>query len=446
MPVIDKKSIMNDKKLKKIIEEGNKLSSPNNFVNSIKLLNNRSKSSEIVRKLNEKILANKICSNISNIDDNKVKLEKKIDSLLSELEKKFDESFETLKSTLLNISKTPNISYYHSQYNSFKSNPKNLYFNKDISSNAHKYNTIDKVFCVFNSFYKQNLIVWGSSLYALIFFDLDTDKIIKTINNAHNQIIYCCRHYPNTKKKIDYVITTSFDRSVKVWNVNNFTCEVDIKNIHTNKNVFSACLIFDEIKDHSYIITSSATDFMKIWDFNSRLKHTFGTSDGNTIFINTYYDIKDKTYYIINGNGTDIKSYNFKNRQLYKRYIGRPRSYHTSAIFLESKTEIIMIETDGNGYIRFWNFHTAELIRSIFTKPFIILRGMCLWSVKYLIVGASDHQIKLIDIKSGKIVNSFKDHIGKVCTVERINSKKYGECLLSQGLDGKIKLWTSTSI
>lgn len=69
---------------------------------------------------------------------------------------------------------------------------------------------------------------------------------------------------------------------------------------------------------------------------------------------------------------------------------------------------------------------------------------MCLWNNKYLIVGSSDHQIKLVDLKLGKIAQTFKEHTGKVCTVEKIESKKYGECLLSQGLDGKIKLWTSS--
>lgn len=71
LPEIDKKSLSNNKKLKKLVEEGNKLSNQNNFINSLKLLNNRSKSDEMIKKINNKIMANKVCSNISNIDDNK---------------------------------------------------------------------------------------------------------------------------------------------------------------------------------------------------------------------------------------------------------------------------------------------------------------------------------------------------------------------------------------
>ena len=64
LPEIDKKSLSNNKKLKKLVEEGNKLSNQNNFINSLKLLNNRSKSDEMIKKINNKIMANKVCSNI----------------------------------------------------------------------------------------------------------------------------------------------------------------------------------------------------------------------------------------------------------------------------------------------------------------------------------------------------------------------------------------------
>ena len=101
-----------------------------------------------------------------------------------------------------------------------------------------------------------------------------------------------------------------------------------------------------------------------------------------------------------------------------------------------------MIDIDGNGYIRFWDFHTSKLIRSIYVNSFINLRGLCLWNNKYLIVGGNEHQIKIVDLKQGKVVKYFKEHTGTICTVERINSKVYGECLLSQGMDGAIKLWS----
>lgn len=442
LPLIDNQIIGNNKKLKKVVEDGNKLSTSDNFINSIKLLNNRNKSCVLVNKLNEKILANKIISNISNINDNKIKLEKKIDNILKELETKFDESLEALKSSLLVQNKTSKISFSFTQFISYTTNPKNLFFKKNICTNAQKTNTIDKVFCAFNSFQKQSLVVWGNNAH-LEFFDIDNNKMVKEINNAHNSLIYSCRHYADNRNKIDYVLTTSSDYSIKVWNINTFLCESFIKNIYSRKNTFSACLLLNEYSSHNYIVTSSINDFMKIYEFNGKYRFPFGNCDENTFFINSYFDIKSKKYFIINGNGNDVKSYYAKNGQLYKRYQGLPRCFHTGAVIYETKTEVILIEIDGNGYIRMWNFHTANLIKSIFTSSFLNLRGICLWNYKYLIVGANDHQIKIVDLKQGKVIKYFKEHSGTICSLEKINTKLYGECLLSQGIDGAIKLWST---
>ena len=442
LPIIDVKSLGDAKKLKKIIDDGNKLSTPNNFVNSLKLLNNRNKSCVLINKLNDKILANKVCSNISNMDNNKEKLEKKIDTILKELETKFDESLEALKSSLLVQNKTTKISLTYTQFVSFASNPKNLNLKKNICSNAHKTNTIDKVFCVFNSFLKINLLCWGNTNH-LEFYDIDSNKIIKDISNAHTSTIFCCRHFPDNRNKIDYILTTSLDYSIKLWNVNNFLCQTWIKNAYMTKNIFSACMLLNEYSSHSYIVTSCVNDFMKLYDLTGKYKFSFGFKDANTFFVNSYFDIKNKKYYVINGNGMDVRSYNAKNGQLYNRYQGLPRSFHTGAVIYETKTEIILVEIDGNGYIRMWNFHTAELLKAIFTSSFLNLRGICLWNYKYLIVGANDHQIKIVDLKQGKISKSFKEHTATICTLEKINTKLYGQCLLSQGMDGSIKLWST---
>ena len=116
MPLIDKKSLSNNKKLKKIIEEGNRLSTPDNFVHSLKLLNNKYKSNQMVNKLNNKIFANKVCSNISNIDNNKAKLEKKIDNILKEFEAKIDKSLDDFKNSLLAKNKTTNTPHVVTPY------------------------------------------------------------------------------------------------------------------------------------------------------------------------------------------------------------------------------------------------------------------------------------------------------------------------------------------
>ena len=78
-----------------------------------------------------------------------------------------------------------------------------------------------------------------------------------------------------------------------------------------------------------------------------RYRYSFGISDANTFFINSYYDPKNKSYYIINGNSIDVRCYNLKDGSLFNRYQGKPRSFHTGAIIYDTKTETTLIDIDG---------------------------------------------------------------------------------------------------
>ena len=444
LPEINEKNIDSNKKIKEIIKKGYKLSTPRNFVNSVKLLNNISKVTQIANRLNKKIYINKVYSNMSNINDKRKKLENKIDKILNDLENKFEKKMENIEKLIIlpkdnkSIYISKNISFLN-----FSSDPKNLKYKGDICINAHKHNSINKVFCAFKSFSNETFIVWGTNMYFIEFFDLDKNEIVKTIKNAHINVIYSCRHYPDKKNKIDYLITSSHDRNVKIWDISDFSCKLTIYGSHMSNHIYSVSILFEENKNMNYVITSCPNDFMKIYDFSGKLLQKFGQMDENTYFLDTYYDNKTKKYFILNGNSTDVKSYNFKDGEIYQIYKGLPLSWHMSVIIHEKNEQQILIESDGNGYIRMWEFHTANLIKCIFTNSFVNLRGVCLWNERYLFAGGSDHQIKLFDLIDSKCILSYKEHTSAVCTLDKSKSKIYGECLLSQGTDGKIKIWIS---
>ena len=445
MPEINKKSVSSEKKLKDIIKKGFKLSSPKNFVNSIKILNNKNKFSEITNRLNKKIHVSKVYSNISNFDNKRTILENKIDEILDDLGKKFEKKMENIEKTLL-LPKNDSLIYtniYNNSETKFISEPNNLIYKGDITTTAHKINSINKVFCAFKAFSNEKYIVWGTPFFNIEFFDLEKNIILKTIKNAHLNIIYSCRHYPDKKTKIDYLISSSFDRNVKIWNVNDFSNFLTIYSAHQSNTIYSVCILCEENENKNYVITSCTNDFMKIWDFSGKPVQKIGQMDENIYFVDTFYDVKNNKYYILSGNYSDVKSYEFKSGELYKRYRGVPQGWHMSAMVQEIKEQTILIESDGNGYVRMWEFHKANLIKSIFTNYMVNLRGICLWNDRYLFAGASDHQIKLFDIIEGKFIKCYKEHTSSVCTLEKIKSKRYGECLLSQGLDGKIKIWSA---
>ena len=197
----------------------------NDFVNQVKFLFDTHQFIKVAKNINDQIYINQL-TNIT--EDKKEKLNSKIDSILKDLEADLDSKLSLVEEEI--ILSTENPSIYTSYNFSFKlqNDPQELVFKKDICSNAHKTNSIDRVFCSFKSFLGEALIVWGSSNNNIEYYDCEKEKIVKTFHQAHSQTIFSCRHYPYVKKRIDYIITSSYDRTVKLWDYNQNTYDLCI--------------------------------------------------------------------------------------------------------------------------------------------------------------------------------------------------------------------------
>ena len=410
----------------------------NDFVNQVKFLFDTHQFIKVAKNINDQIYINQL-TNIT--EDKKEKLNSKIDSILKDLEADLDSKLSLVEEEI--ILSTENPSIYTSYNFSFKlqNDPQELVFKKDICSNAHKTNSIDRVFCAFKSFLGEALIVWGSSNNNIEYYDCEKEKIVKTFHQAHSQTVFSCRHYPYVKKRIDYIITSSYDRTVKLWDYNQNSYDLCISNAHGGYYIYSVSILFNVQEDKNYVITSSSNEKMKVWDFKGNYIRNFGQDSESTYFIDVYYSKWKKQYYIINANSVDVKSYEFDTGNLYHKYKGIPQTWHMSAVINETKQGQLLIESDGTGRIRIWDFNTANLLKNIASTYSLNLRGICLWNDRYLFAAGNDYQVKLFDLEEGKFIKSFKGHSSTVCTIEKIKHPKYGGCLISQGLDGKLKLW-----
>ena len=87
------------------------------------------------------------------------------------------------------------------------------------------------------------------------------------------------------------------------------------------------------------------------------------------MYIETYYDKKLSKNYIIVGNLIGIKSYDYNENKIYKKYIDNDANHNKrykshSSIIINYKNEIIeMIESSYDGNIRVWNFNSGELLK-----------------------------------------------------------------------------------
>ena len=431
-------NIKKKENLIQFINETYKNTPAKDLVNQAKLFSNTHKVSKLSRLFNGKITINETTS----LNDEKKKnLEEKIDSILNEFESKFDEELSKIGQKFILPKENMSIYTYYNLTNKFINDPNELVFKQDICSNSHKTNSIDRVFCAFKSFNGEPLVVWGSTSLNIEFYDCNKDKIVKTIFQAHKQTIFSCRHYPDVRLRKDYIITSSNDRSVKVWDITKDNYDLYISNVHNGYYIYSVSLLCHIHKETNYIITSCPNEKMKVWDFSGAYLRNFGQSNESTYFIDIFYNKIQKKYFVINANSNDVKSYHFETGDLYQKYKGTPQTWHMSAVVNDVNDIFVLIESDGNGTIRIWNFDTAELLKSINSTNSINLRGICLWNDRYLFAAGNDSQVKLFDLEEGKFVKTFTGHTSTVCTLEKIMHPKYGGCLISHALDGKLKIW-----
>ena len=239
------------------------------------------------------------------------------------------------------------------------------------------------------------------------------------------------------------------DNNIKIWNINNLEFLINIKNINKKGYLNSACFLKDN--NEIYIVTSNfyycTFESIKIFDLKGNKIIEIKESNDKTYFIDTFYDKNLCKNFIIASNIGYIKSYDYNENKIYHKYIeiksditiinvGHP------AIIINGKNKIVkLIESCWDGYIRVWNFHTGKLLKKIY----IInkrLGGICLFDKKYLFVGGDDNSIKLIDLKKELVIKELKCTYDYY-TLKKLYCPKYGECLLSLGFAGNIKLWTN---
>ena len=351
-----------------------------------------------------------------------------------------------------NINKNNNIFYNKNKNKKFDRDPKNLSYFCDLP--ICPYTTLDFVnsFTAFTSVYDILYLIFNDYEKSIIAYNLDNKKIIIEIKNAHNSYINNLKHYFDKVNKRDLIISISFvDTNIKLWNVNDWSCIINIQNIYFNSKIISACLIFDN--NDSFIISSNFNYYFipekcKVFDFKgNKIEEIIDTNNmnDNIHFIDSYYDKNLNKNYIITCNQGYIKSYDFKLHEIYHIYYDNENknSIHPFAIIHKKEEIVKLIDSCYDGYIRIRNFHSGQLLNKIkVTSNNYKLYGLCLWDDDNIVVGCENYSTIIIDINTEQIIRELIKHNEKVTTIKKINHPKFGKCLVTQGCyyDG-IKLW-----
>ena len=316
-------------------------------------------------------------------------------------------------------------------------------FKKDIATNAPSYCSATQMFSAFKTVKGETIAAWVTKEKTIELYDLEKETPIKTIKDAHTKDIHTCRHFLDVKSNSDLLITCAYDKSVKVWNIEKMEKPIiTIENAHSNGYIFTACLLSHEKMNENYIISGADDEGIKIFDFNGKFLDKKVKVNDYVNLLDVYYYKREKKFCIINANSHDIRIYNFDDLKVYKTYIEKNASSHAHVVVYENEKDdqVQLIDSDMKGFIHIWDFNTEECLKTIFLQT--IINGICLWDSEHVVCTGRDQKIKIVDLKEGRIVRLLTGHEKDTLSVQKINISKYGDCIVSHGKDGLLKVWS----
>ena len=224
-----------------------------------------------------------------------------------------------------------------------------LKFAKDIVQNGPNYSGASQMFAVFKSLKGEVILAYPTKDRTLELYNLEKETLIKSIKDAHSSDIYCCRHFVDIKSNTDLLITSSYDKSLKIWNLENSdTPLLTIENAHSNGFSFSPCILSNEKLNENYIISGADDEYIKIFDFKGKFLEKQIKVGDYVNYLDTYYEADKKKIFIINGTSRGLKVHDFDDCSVYKTYYEKEPSPHAYIILHnnETKNRMELIDAD----------------------------------------------------------------------------------------------------
>ena len=188
----------------------------------------------------------------------------------------------------------------------------------------------------------------------------------------------------------------SWDKSIKIWNISNFTEIIDIGNAHEraiNKLIM--------LQNRDYLVSASYDNYIKVWN------------------------IFDWTV-VADLNATRVVD---------------------SVVELSNGSLCSVVNKGTNSDIQVWNFNEKEEFNAGFESTPIILtdsekpcKSLLVLNDSILATGSQDNTIKLWNLNSRSLITSLKGHSKEVSALVLLDDGR----LASGSMDETIKIWKIT--
>ena len=266
----------------------------------------------------------------------------------------------------------------------------------------------------------------------------------------HKNLILSVRHFFHSKNNFDYLLSIDENLKICVWDLtNNFKLKFIIE-INYSQNISDALIIIEDNNINEYILTSTYginnDNYSKLYSFNNNGKFDKNielTNLNKTNYLIKWYNIKDNNdLYIIELCYKKIYIYKFDdfNVNFTLKQILHESNNCNGCLIKKNNTDYLWT-TSYNGYINIFDLDNKQYISNIYNGyNRYCYSSFIKWNENYLII-AINHNIKIIDINTKKIINIININNNNDIFSKKILHPYYGESLLTIESNSAIKLW-----
>ena len=131
---------------------------------------------------------------------------------------------------------------------------KNLIFFTDLGRNSFSPFWLPHTFAAFQSINHIFYLIYANENHSLVSYNIINNKKINEVKNAHDRYITNIREYLDQNNNKDLIISISGgNNNLKLWNLDNFECILNIKNVNKGGFLNSAFILNDN--NNYYIFT-----------------------------------------------------------------------------------------------------------------------------------------------------------------------------------------------
>ena len=282
--------------------------------------------------------------------------------------------------------------------------------------------------------------------YHISLINLKNNQVLRTLN-GHTDRIITLRYFQDPNTKNNYLISADRKCNVIVWDLSHNCDKIFERNIYFESFIYSTLIIFESNKKYIALTSVSSENITKIIDIEDKNK-IIKIKDSKNLYVyhlTYWYNHKRKQHNIIQCGKCKILITEFPNNQTYDTIFTTDKyPYNMGGTVYKNKEREFLATSSSYGLIQIYELELKIIMLKIKLED-VHLYSFIKWNDNYLLIlDTSNKKIIVFDITD----NAFKVKNEILCQemyydrfIQKIVHPKYGESILSIGIDYKIKLF-----